>query len=161
MKAPLTLVAGLLSLFTCSQAIAETSGVQVENPWIRAAPPVVKILAAYMTIENKSSQKRTLLGADSPGFDRIEIHNTVIEDGLARMLRQKQIEIPPQGTITFSPGGYHFMLLGRKASLEPGDRVKLNLIFKNGDRLTVSALVSRGMEMQSEGMDHSKHGGHH
>jgi len=49
------------------------------------------------------------------------------------------------------------MLLGRKESIEKGDRVEMTLILGNGDRLPFEALVRSGMEMPQGEMDHSRH----
>ena len=161
MKLSIMVLAGFLGVLVFQQGVAEDQPLNVTDPWIRAAPPVVKVLAAYMTIENHSNRRRSVVGAESPIFDRTEIHNTVVEEGLARMLRQDRIDLPPHSSITFSPGGYHFMLLGRKQPIEVGDRVEITLILDDGDRLTLKALVRSGMEMPEEEMDHSGHGMHH
>ena len=157
MKLSATMLAGFLGVMLSQQLWADERALEVKDPWIRAAPPVVKVLAAYMTIENNSEKGLSVVGAESPLFERIEIHNTVIEEGLARMLRQERIDLAPRGSIAFSPGGYHFMLLGRKESIEKGDRVEMTLILGNGDRLPFEALVRSGMEMPQDGMDHSRH----
>jgi len=157
MKPFITVLGGFLGVMLSQQLWANEGALQVKDPWIRAAPPVVKVLAAYMIIENHSDKKLSVVGADSPLFGRIEIHNTVIEEGLARMLRQDRIDLAPHGSIAFSPGGYHFMLLGRKQPIDVGDRVEMTLILGSGDRLPLEAMVRSGMEMQQGGMDHSHH----
>ena len=157
MKLSLVAMAALLSVMVPQQVWAGDGPLAVKDPWIRAAPPVVKVLAAYMTIENHSEKTISVIGAESPLFERIEIHNTIIEEGLARMLRQDRIDLAPHGSIAFSPGGYHFMLLGRKQPIAVGDRVEMILILDNGDRIPTEAVVRNGMEMPQGGMDHSHH----
>ena len=157
MKLSIMALAGLLSVMIPQQIWANNGPLEVKDPWIRAAPPVVKVLAAYMTIDNNSEKAISIIGAESPLFERIEIHNTVIEEGLARMLRQERIDLAPHGSIAFSPGGYHFMLLGRKQPMAVGDRVEMTLILDNGDRIPTEAVVRSGMEMPQGGMDHSHH----
>ena len=157
MKLSITVLTGFLGVMLSQQLWADDGALEVKDPWIRAAPPVVKVLAAYMTIENNSDNGLSVVGAESPFFKRIEIHNTVIEEGLARMLRQDRIDLAPHGSIAFSPGGYHFMLLGRKAPINIGDSVEMTLILDNGDRLPLEAPVRSGMEMQQGEMDHSHH----
>ncbi len=157
MKLSITVLAGFLGVMLSQQLWADERALEVKDPWIRAAPPVVKVLAAYMTIENNSDKGLSVVGAESPFFERIEIHNTVIEEGMARMLRQDRIDLAPHGSIAFSPGGYHFMLLGRKGPIDIGDRVEMTLILGNGDLISTEALVRSGMEMPEDGMDHSHH----
>ncbi len=157
MKLSITVLAGFLGVMLSQQLWADNGVLEIKDPWIRAAPPVVKVLAAYMTIENNSDKGLSVVGAKSPLFERIEIHNTVIEEGLARMLRQDRVDLAPHGSIAFSPGGYHFMLLGRKEPIAIGDSIEMTLILGNGDRLPLEALVRSGMEMPQGEMDHSHH----
>lgn len=151
---------GLIIAILAPLAQAADADINIQNPWVRAAPPTVKILAAYMRIENKGNRPRTLTGATSPNFAQVEMHNTILHKGLAKMVREEALEIPPQGSIVFKPGGYHFMLIGPKGVLDPGDMIDMTLMFNNGDRVSAEVVVSKGMEMESS-MDHSGHMKHH
>ena len=147
---------GLMMALIAPLVQAADADINIQNPWVRAAPPSVKVLAAYMRIENNGNRTRTLTGATSPNFEQVEMHNTILHKGLAKMVQEKALEIPPQGSVVFKPGGYHFMLIGPKGVLNPGYKIDMILMFNNGDRISTKVEVSKGMEIESR-MDHSGH----
>jgi copper(I)-binding protein len=71
----------------------------------------------------------------------VEVHNTIVEDGLARMIHQERLEIPARGSLSFVPGSYHLMLMGRKTPLQVNDQVDLTLVFENGEEHSATAVV--------------------
>jgi hypothetical protein len=104
---------------------------------------VAKVLAAYMTIENQGSTVRVLTGANSPSFDEVMFHGTKIRDGIAEMYHLHDVEIRPGESAVFAPGGNHLMLMGLKQPLRAGDHVVLNLDFRTGRSVSVSAEVRK------------------
>jgi len=124
--------------------LATGSGLAIQNPWVREPPPGATVLAAYLTLTNRSGSAQMLVGVSSPLFERIEIHQTVERDGTVRMVRQERLEVPPGGQVIFSPGGHHLMLIGPSATLHEGDSVDLRLELEGGDAVEVSAPVRRG-----------------
>jgi copper(I)-binding protein len=48
----------------------------VKDAWVAEAPPVARVLACYMTIENPSDREQMLTRVTSPLFSDIEIHRT-------------------------------------------------------------------------------------
>lgn len=132
---------------------AET--VEVNDAWIREAPPGAAVLAAYLTIENGGDAERTLVAADSPDFGRIEIHATRIKGGMASMAPLKGLKIAAHGRQTLAPGGTHLMLMQPRRELRAGDRVKLTLGFDGGLRVATEATVRH----DEHPADHSHH--HH
>ena len=150
--------AGLTVLLVMSAATAGDHGIKIHDPWVQEAPPVTKVLAAYMTLENTSDQPLTITGSSSPAFERVEIHKSEMHEGMASMKHQKNLEIPPHGRVELKPGGYHFMLMGRKHPLHAGDKVEIILSFSDGTKTTVTAEVRKAMEHgEHKAMDHSKH----
>jgi copper(I)-binding protein len=155
MKSSVTHFAIALSLLiSMPSTFAAESSLTVQDPWVREAPPVSRVLAAYLVVENKGEPNRTLSGASSPAFERVEIHKTEIRDGVANMLRQDKVEIPGGASVAFESGGYHLMLIGPIKLLRAGDHVELSLSFENGELLKVNADVRKAMESMGnmEGM---------
>ena len=147
MKSFITRFAIILSLILGMHTAFATEGnLAVQDPWVREAPPFSTVLAAYLVVENKGEQNRTLGGASSPAFEQVEMHKTEIRDGVANMIRQDKVEIPGGGSVAFEPGGYHLMLIGPLKPLHAGDRVKLSLSFTSGERIAVNAEVRKAME---------------
>ncbi len=117
------------------------AGCSVDNAWIREAPPVARTLAGFMTIRNPADTGQLLLGAESGVFEKIEMHRTVMEDGLAKMVRQETVEVPANGRVEFAPGGLHLMLINPGQRLKAGDTVRVTLKFKGGKRIPAEFTV--------------------
>ena len=62
---------------------------------------------------------------------------------LAGMEHAPQIELSPNASLLFAPGGYHLMLLNPKRTLRAGNRVDINLEFRGGLVLPVAFEVRK------------------
>ena len=135
----------VLSLLAQSlvSAAGEEAGVSVRNAWIRESPPGNSMMAAYMEMRNNTSRPRVLVAASSSGFQRVMIHRTVLKDGMAGMAHLSQIELAPNASLIFAPGGYHLMLMNPKRTLRAGDPVVINLEFRGGLVLPVAFEVRK------------------
>jgi len=149
-KRALTLV---LLLAGVSLANAD-SELQVTEPWVREAPPTSRVSAGYLKLVNNRENKVTVTAISSPDFENAEIHRTVIEDGIARMLPVKQLDVPASSQLSLEPGGLHLMLFEPHRSLAEGETVTLVIHLENGNQMTILAPVIR-----KTGEDHSHH--HH
>ena len=129
---------------------------EVHDAWVRQGPPTAKVLAAYMTLKNPGAQAIVISGASSPQFERVEIHRTEIVDGVARMIPQQHLRLPPTGSVALEPGGIHFMLINAKQPLAEGDKVRIDLRLDADTRMAVEAIVRPDAGM-ADGMDHSQH----
>ncbi len=129
----------LLMLLACSNEKA----IHINDPLVREAPPHVKVLAAYMIIENHSFSQKILFSVSSSVFEEVEIHQTVTRDGMMRMEHQSQLIIAPKSQVVLKPGSYHLMLMGRKKPLIAGDKVDLVLKFVDGEEITILAPVRK------------------
>lgn len=109
-------------------------GVQLmeTNPWIRAAPPSSKILAGYVALTNPTQYAVTITGLSSANFDRVEMHVTRIENGMARMEQEAQLVVAAGGEIRFEPAGRHLMLIAPDRRLSIGDTIPIRFSFSDG-----------------------------
>lgn len=150
----------LVSVFFAPLATAD--GVEVHDPWVRWVPEVSDRTAAYMRIQAPAGERQILIGVDSPQFDRAEIHESVDEDGQARMVHWSTLRIGAGDERVLEPGGYHIMLIGRLGdALEEGDIVELQMRFQSGEILTIDMPVRRdGPERDDDGHDHHHHDHH-
>jgi hypothetical protein len=154
-----SLIALLLG-FTAFAASADSEEIHIQNPWVRAAPPTVKILAGYFSLTNNSEQSRKIIAVSSPVFKQIEIHRSVMHGDMAHMEHQKELAIPPHAVVTFEPGELHLMLMDANKPLHIGDTVPMTLRFQNGKKVEFDATVRSGqMENMDETprMKHSEH----
>jgi periplasmic copper chaperone A len=141
----------VLCLLSAMQSYAGSAAIHVTEAWVSEAPPTISINAAYLLIENRSDQSISLLKVDSPDFERIEMHRSVLSEGIARMQLQTQVDIAAKGQLQFAPGDYHLMLFNPHKRLRAGDFTVLTLYFSDGTQIAVDAEVKR---LQP---DHSHH----
>ena len=135
----------LLALIVSAWSLLATadSELQVENAWVREAPPSAHMMAAYMTLKNPGSSDTVLTQVDSPAFDHVMLHKSEVVDGVARMIHQSEIVIPAQGAVELKPGSFHLMMPAPEKRLVEGDRVDFVLTFSNGDISRVQADVRK------------------
>lgn len=133
------LLLNLLSnmVYAADSADSADSAVLIRDAWIREAPPNSTTLAGYMTLENQSDKIQSLISASATGFSMIMIHLSRQKNGMAHMMHQKQVNIPANGKIMFTPGSYHLMLMQPKRPLHAGDQVTINLIFAGEQKYSV------------------------
>ena len=118
-------------LASCSQE--PTDAIIVQDAWIREAPPNASAMAGYLSITNSTDQDRILTFAKSKQFNVVEIHRTIVEDGVAKMRRQDEVIVPAGQSLEFKPGDFHLMLMNPQAKLKAGDEVTVTLcLLKDG-----------------------------
>ena len=135
----------LIFLFTTlSNAVsASPTGLSVTDAWIAEAPPVSKVMVAYMTIENNAAEDITIVKAESDLYSSIEFHETRHEDGMARMIRHENLLVPASGHITLKRGGKHLMLFNPVKRLKAGDTVTIKLTTENNIKKNIKIAVKK------------------
>ena len=132
------LAAALLATATLG---AQAGAISVTDPYALAVPPGQPNSAVFMTLVNNSKENRALVAAETPSAGVVELHTHVHEDGMMKMRKVDNIEIPAGQTVTLKPSGFHVMLIGLKEKLEPGQEVHMNLIFDKGGKEHIMAPV--------------------
>jgi periplasmic copper chaperone A len=128
------------------QSPPSAAQLSVHSAWARATPAGAGSGGAYFTILNAGKQTDTLVSLASPAAERVEMHRTVIENGLSRMRPAGQLVINPGQTLHVAPGGLHVMLTGLKKPLVAGTRLPLVLTFRQAGEITVQVSVRAPME---------------
>jgi copper(I)-binding protein len=128
----------LILALTLVPAASEEAGVSVRDAWIRETPPGMTMMAGYMELRNNTSRLQVLAAASSPAFESVMIHRTIVKGGMAGMVHAPRIELTPNTSLIFAPGGYHLMLMNPKRTLRAGDPVVINLEFRGGLVLPVA-----------------------
>jgi hypothetical protein len=117
-------------------------GVVVLDAWARATPPGAKVGAAYVTLENQGDADDRLVSASSPVAQSVMLHETIVENGIAKMRPLDAVGIPAGKVVEMQPGGMHMMLMGLTAPLVEGETVPLTLVFDSGVTFTLDATVA-------------------
>ena len=100
---------------------------------VTAPMPGMSMSAAYLTLTNNSDELIRITKVTSPQYGLIEIHETTIENNIARMRRVDELAISPDEFLRLQRGGIHLMLMQPVADIET---VTLNLY--DGDLLLMS-----------------------
>lgn len=110
---------------------------KISDAWIREAPPGLMTLAGYALLANEGNRALRIVKMRSPAFAEIQMHESVIEHGVASMRAISSLEIAAHQQTAFAPNGRHFMLMGATKPLKKGDIVTLR--FQDQDGCTTAA----------------------
>ena len=89
----------LLALAPSACSYFQQEPIQIENPWIREAPPNSSAMAGYLKIINTSKQSVKLISASSPAFKVIEFHRSTEKNGVYKMIRHENLTVPAKATL--------------------------------------------------------------
>ena len=116
--------------------------VMVMGAFARAsAMPTAKTGAVYMTLMNQAAAADRLVAVATDVAAGASLHQSVEENGVAKMLPVDSLEIPPGGSVELKPGSYHIMLMGLKAPLKKGGMLMLQLEFEHAGVVEVMANI--------------------
>lgn len=132
------IVAALVSL-SSGVTLAE---VLVTDVTVREMLPGRSMTAGYFSINNQNKVAAELIGASSPQFGSIELHQHSHKDGMMKMEQVQSVVVAAGEQVHFQPGGLHLMLFDAKTSITKGQQIPLRLTFKDGQSIEVQAMVS-------------------
>ena len=112
--------------------------------------PGLKMSAGFFVLTNNTDEAIRITRVTSPQFAAVEIHETTIEDGIARMRELDALVVPAHGSVTLERGGKHLMLM-RPGEL--GERVSLQLLSENTPVLTIDYSFN---DASASGDDHAR-----
>ena len=137
--------------------VAHAADVHVMDAWSRATPPGTDVAVGYVSIHNMGRSPLKLSGASSPRAQRVEMHETRIDDkGMSTMRPLKDVVVAPGTALTFAAGGRHLMLVGLKSPLVAGEKVPLTLRF-DGEPPVEVLLDVRPIGAAGPAEDHAHH----
>jgi len=110
---------------------AAAGDIALSGAWSRPVAKAGGVGGGYVKIDNKGQKADALVGGSTDIAERLEIHETTIDDqGVARMKKVDQLAIEPGKSVELKPGGLHLMFIGLKQPLATGDKIKVKLDFK-------------------------------
>ena len=119
----------LIALTT--SAWAQTSSVDIKDPWVRATVAQQKATGAFMQLTAKADSK--LIEAKSPVAGVVEIHEMAMDNNVMKMRQIPGVALPAGKAVELKPGGYHVMLMDLKGQVKEGDVVPVTLVFEGKD----------------------------
>lgn len=129
--------AALLAALPASAATYRLGGLEVGGLWSR--PAAAKMNGAgFLTVTNRGKAAERLMAVESPAARKVELHRSLMTNGVASMQRQDAgIAVPAGKTVTLAPGGYHVMFIGLARTQKSGDTIPATLVFQSGTKMKV------------------------
>ena len=118
---------------------AAAASLVIENAWIRLPAPSQSVAAGYCDLRNDGAVPVTVVGFAGPF--RVEMHETRVEDGVARMRRVRELNLPAKSAMQLAPGGKHLMLFGVDAASLGAGPVTFHARLASGEEIPVAFAV--------------------
>jgi copper(I)-binding protein len=107
---------------------------------VTASMPGGHMSAGYISLRNNTDIEIRIDRITSPSFEEIEMHESTLVDGIAKMRQLETLSIPPNSSVTLVNGGKHLMLM-RPTAL--ADTVSLRFYSDDELILSVNAPVTQ------------------
>jgi copper(I)-binding protein len=131
----------LLAALLCANP-GVAGNVSITDAWLRGMPANLPV-GGYFTLHNGTGGNLTLIGANSPACGVLMLHKSEEMSGMSSMSDVPRIDVPPGGTLNFSPGSYHMMCMDPTPLLKQAETVRkhavvpVTLYFADGSRIGV------------------------
>ena len=132
--------------FTSAPGLAAAGDIVVERPFATPTLPGATVGGAYLgSLRNNGNQADKLVKAATPVAANVEIHDMSVDStGVMRMREIEGIAVPPNQTVTMSPGkGKHLMLMGLRRPLKEGESFPMTLQFERAGKVDVDVVVAK------------------
>ena len=143
-----------LMLLALTATSLYASDITIENSRVRLMPPSSPISAGYFSISNNTSKDIILTKVSSDRFESIEMHNTIKDGDIMKMVKQNSVIVPAKSKLEFKPMSYHLMLIKPNKVVLEGDEIDLTFILKSGKSIPAVFKVKK----MNTGSAHGKHG---
>lgn len=158
----LKLLAAAFAALLPMSAAADHSGhaagdaaIMAIHPYAFATAATARTGGAYVSVQNHGPAD-ALVGVQSDIAERVELHESLMKDGVMKMRAVEGVPLPEGGAIEMAPGGYHIMLMGLEHPLVEGESIPITLVFESGAALEVDTPV----KARGEGGGHADHSDH-
>jgi len=146
-------LAGALALATGAVAAHEITlgDIEIIHPYVFETPPGAMAGGGFMTIANNGETADRLLAVEAD-YPKVQIHQSVVKDGVGQMLPVTAIDLPPGETVALEPGGYHIMFIGLGNNrFKAGEEIPATLVFEKAGKVEIDFKVVKrraGMKMK-------------
>lgn len=144
-------VLALASLTGCDE-----QPLYVDGGVIRLSPNPDTPSAGYFTVHG-GDQPVTLRDVTTEAAVRVEMHDSVMKNGMMKMETLDSVDIPAGGVVKFAPGGRHLMLWKVNPAVAATGKITLMLLFSNGDRILIDAVVQKTGEAPAKAPPGGQH----
>lgn len=146
------LLSTLLNMGLLSVAFAELP--QISDARVVQPPPGAKVAAAYFTITNNTTVALEITDAKSEIAKKTEVHLSLVENDVAKMMKQTSVLVGAGESLDFTHGSFHVMFMGLKEDLVAGNSFDLILNTSAGDISVAMPIISLDEAMSDKDMAH-------
>ncbi|MGB9153398.1 MAG: copper chaperone PCu(A)C [Alphaproteobacteria bacterium] len=115
--------------------------IHIGHIWARATPPGSTTTAIYAPLLNTGKDQDRLIGASTPLAEKVEIHEIVKDNNIARMQKLDALTLEPNEPVSLRPNGIHLMVFGLKQPLKEGDMMPLTLQFEKAGVANIEVMI--------------------
>ena len=119
----------------------------ISNVVVLEPLPGTNMTAGYLTLANNSNQPIIIDKVTSPQFARVEMHETVIQNDVARMVALAPLIIERHSSVQFEPGGKHLMMSESTKEMVAGMPVTVEFHYDTNGLLIIAMTVSSRDEL--------------
>jgi periplasmic copper chaperone A len=128
------LAAVTATLAACDDAAGPRQVLRVAEAHIVAPATPDRPGAGYFTVEG-GDVPVDLVAVTTNLAQRVDMHQTVKEDGMTIMREMRSAPVPVQGKLEFKPGGNHLMVWGINGAAVRAGYLPMVFTFSNNDRI--------------------------
>lgn len=135
-----------LYLVAAGIALALLAGCQppaqllVEKAVVQLSPVKDSPSVLYFTVRG-GPQDTVLRSISSPSILRLEMHETVEENGMSMMRPLDAVAVPTRGKVEFEPGGKHVMVWGVDEGAQKRGTAEFVFSFSTGEKIAATAVI--------------------
>lgn len=97
--------------------------------------------AVYMSITNNGEEAVTIVSIETGVAQVAEVHETLVENDVARMQPIEALVIEAGKTVDLMPGRKHIMLMQLTQDIIVDETIDMSFVLDSGDRVMLTALV--------------------
>jgi copper(I)-binding protein len=135
---PFIALASPLALAACG----DPAPTYIDQAWVRLSPNKETPSAGYF-VAHGGDAGTALRGVLTDYALKVEMHESMSENGMMSMKPLDSVDIPAKSTVAFAPGGKHLMLWGVNDTAISRGKMTLTFLLANGDRLLVDAIIQK------------------
>ena len=113
----------------------------VEKAYVQLSPVKDNPSALYFTVRGGPGDT-VLRSITSPSVLRLEMHETVEDNGMAMMRPLGSVAVPTRGKVLFEPGGRHVMVWGLDNAARKAGKAGFVFTFSTGEQIAVDAVLN-------------------
>ena len=126
------LAAATLSLSGCGENLGQGPVLHVASGYIEMGATPDRPAAGYFTIKG-GPRDVELMAVSSDLAQRVEMHETVKEDGVVSMKPLVSAPVPAKGELQFKPGGKHLMIWNINGAAVRAGKLPMIFVFSNNN----------------------------